>query len=517
MTTAWLLLRSQVVACAYGVLLLAAGCGGGGSPAPADNPTPAAPAPPPVGQIGAAAWLQPSATTERDVFSTSLQAPVTASLTLQAPGVKYWFRYSYDPTLSDVSHTFRTVDDGIDFSISFKVFPERAPGNYTDTLSVSICYDEACARPAPGSPYALPLRMNVGYYAQAEPGVALLVPLRTTVLNHDVVDSAYSQALDAVITASARPTPLLRVHDLRSGLTRSIALLTEPTSLSLGTDGLQAAVGHDAAVSLVNLREGAVQPVRRLNVPMAVGTVVLAGTRVVAVGAQTFNWNDVYWVDTTTEVVTKAGPPGFAWVYGRPDAVLHPAGDRVYFANRGLSPDDVARMDMASDPAAARVVDSRYHGEYPFCGRVAASPDGRRLYTGCGIVLSTAPLLDDDMLYAGRMALSTTPSFGGPYVAAAVSVSPDSASIALLEEDRYYCNALSSNFTECHTRVAVFDATTLTRRSFAGLSPYVRGSDRLKQWGRRLMHRADGSLIVIAEVRTRNETAPTWLLHSVSP
>jgi hypothetical protein len=434
---------------------------------------------------------------------------------MQAPGVAYWFRYSYDRDLADVTHSFRVADDGLDFSIRFKLFPERAPGSYADTLSVSLCYDEACTREVQGSPFSVPLRLEVGYFAQAEVGVTPGVPLQTTALNHDVLGAAYSAALDAVITVSALPEPRLRVHDLRSGLERSIPLLTAPTSLSVGADGLRAAVGHDAAVSLVDLRADASAPVRRMDVPMSVGSVLLAGTRIVAIGAQAFGWNSIYWVDTVTGTATRAGT---GIIYGVAESVLHPAGDRIYMTESGVSPDDVTRMDLGGDPAAALTHDSRYHGEYTFCSRVAISPDGQSLYTGCGVVLRTASLLVDDMLYAGQIALSPGDPLGlQRYVSAGLSVAPNNSSVALLEENWYSCDPRIGQPADCHTRLAVHDTATLARRSLRGLAPYERGGDRLKQWGRRVMHRSDGSLIVIAEVGTRNEATPTWLLHRFSP
>lgn len=516
-------------ALSFGVCLILglAGCGGGGGggsepPAagapgqpPVTPPSPP-PSPPPPGQIGSVNWLQPSVRFERDVFAAGVASSQTASLAMQAPGVGYWFRYTYDDGQYTVNYRFRSADDGIDFDVRPVLFPTRPAGVYTDTLSVRVCYDEACAREVSGSPFQLPLRLDVGYFAKAEEGLTPLVPTQTSVLNHHVVGAAYSRALDAVITVAALPAPTLRLHDLGTGGIRSVPLGAAPTSLSLDASGLQAAVGHDAAVSLVDLRADAVSPVRRFDVPMPVGNVVLAGTRVVAIGADPFSWNPIYWVDTLVGTATRAG--SFVQVYGRGDALLHPAGDRLYLADRGLSPDEVWRMDLVATAANAELRDSRYHGEHPFCSRVAASPDGRRLYTGCGVVLNTAPLLADDLVYAGRMALSTPPPASpGRFVAAALSVAPDGAAVALLEENNYHCEPRIEQLGDCHTRLAVYDSGTLTRRSLAGLAPYQRGTDRLQQWGRFLMHRADGSLIVLTEVRTLSEPSPTWLLHRVAP
>ena len=164
----WILQRFRTVTLALGVLAAVAGCGGGGGSTDA--------------VAIAAAWMQTSVRAERDVFSTAGQPTLTASLSMQAPGVRYWFGYSYDQSLVNVGYNFRTADDGIDFSVTFSVFPERAPGSYTDTLSVRVCYDEACTREVQGSPFTLSLRLDVGYLAPAEVGVTPLLPVQTTVL-----------------------------------------------------------------------------------------------------------------------------------------------------------------------------------------------------------------------------------------------------------------------------------------------------------------------------------------------
>ena len=497
--------RLRTASLALGALVLAA-CGGGGGGASAPEP----PAPP-AGQIGAVAWAQSSARVQLDAFANTAPPAVTASLTVQSTPATYWFRYDYDPSLARVDYMARTADDGIDFIVSFVAFPQRAIGNYTDTLRVTLCHDEACARPVQGSPFTLPLRLEVGYFSQAEAAVTPWVPAQTTVLNHDVVGAAYSAALDAVITVSARPEPVLRVHDLRSGLARSLPLLTAPTSLSVGADGLQAAVGHDAAVSLVDLRAGTAPAVRRMEVPMPVGEVVLAGSRIVATGAQANGMNSIHWVDTVTGRATRLASTS---VYAVADAVLHPAGDRVYLADRGVSPDDITRLDLGGDASTSRTTDSRYHGDYMFCGRAAVSPDGRRLYTGCGVMLSLASALADDMLYAGQLVLSPRdPANMDIYLSTGLSVAADNTSLALLEQRRLACSYPTDGLNDCHTRLAVYDTTTLQRRSLQGLSPFQRGSDRLKQLGRRVMYRADGSLVVVAEALTRGEATPTWLLH----
>lgn len=493
-------------AACVGACLGLAACGGGGGSEVAPGATEMEA---PVRQV---AWSQNQLELQHDVFNPNAPVPVRVALSLQSGARGYWFSYAFDRSLAHVTHTPRSSDDGLDFDVQFVTVPEGEAGVRSGTLSVTLCEDELCNRPVSGSPFVLPLRLEVGYFAQAESGVTAWAPAQTAVLAHDVVSAGYSAALDAVITASAVPEPMLRVHHLQTGLTRQFPLATAPTGLSVGADGLQAAVGHDAAVSLIDLRPGGAQTVQRWAVSLPVGAVALAGQRIVALGGQAFAMNELVGIDTATGAATRLG--GVAAVYGAAQMIRHPVGDRVYLADRGLSPDDVFRLDLAADAAASLLSDSRYHGEYAFCARLAASPDGRRLYTGCGAVLSLDAALANDMTYAGQLALSPRdPALLDTYAAASLSVAPDSANVALLEQRRLACDERASTLYDCHSRLATYDTSTLARRSLVGLPVHVRGNDRLRQWGRHVFHRADGSLLVLAEVRTRGEALPTWLLH----
>ena len=102
------------------------GCGGGGA-GPSGDPTPAT-------KISNVRWLQNEVRLESDVFASSLPRPVTASLAIAASGVRYWFRYSSDPAVVDVSHTFRTADEGIDFSVRFLGSLNSSRGTSSDVI-----------------------------------------------------------------------------------------------------------------------------------------------------------------------------------------------------------------------------------------------------------------------------------------------------------------------------------------------------------------------------------------------
>lgn len=516
--------RARAAVCAGLVGLLVAGCGGGGGggggesvASPPGTPAPPAPPAPPTGGTGNVRWLTASPLqVERDVFEPGGVLTVTASLAINAPDLAYWFGIGHDPSFASVSYNFRTADDGLDIQLDIRTPFDMAPGTYTDTLSVRLCEDEACTRPLAGSPFRLPVRLDVGYRALPEPGLQPLESSASELLAHDVRAVAYSAALDAVVLASSAPVPALRVHRLASGTVDVIPLLTAPTSLALAPDGRRAAVGHDAAVSLVTLDADPASAVRRIAVPAPVNAVALtAGGRIVATAGTAFNWNQVYWIETADGSVVRVGPE-IGQLYGATMLRLHPSGDRVYAADTGVSPDDVHRLDLGEAPSVAEFRDSSYHGTYPFCGLVQPSNGGSRLYTACGVVLTSAADPAADMLYAGRMELSPPRgATGWPFRATSISVAPDDARLALIEQDAFGCDPRSLELSQCHTRVAEYDTTTLARTSLRTMPPFARGDDRLRQWARWVGHRADGSLLVVAELRTKNEPVPTWVLHRV--
>jgi hypothetical protein len=78
------------------------------------------------------------------------------------------------------------------------------------------------------------------------------------------VAADYSPALDRMILASSGPD-LLTILDPVSGANQMIPLVLPPTSLSISTDGLHAAVGHDAWISYVNLATQRVESVLRVT------------------------------------------------------------------------------------------------------------------------------------------------------------------------------------------------------------------------------------------------------------
>ena len=100
------------------------------------------------------------------------------------------------------------------------------------------------------------------------------VPNTVALLPFDVVDAEYSAALDRVVIVSASP-PALHVLNPFTNAYVSVALASTPVAVSVGPDGLHAAVGHDHALTYLDLSGPSI--VGTYVVPYPVGDLALAG------------------------------------------------------------------------------------------------------------------------------------------------------------------------------------------------------------------------------------------------
>ena len=211
-----------------------------------------------------------------------------------------------------------------------------------------------------------------------------------------VIDAEYSKALDAIVAVSESPNALYIYNPVTQSL-RSVALAATPTSVSVGPDGLFAAVGHDHTISYVDLANAIL--VKTLNVSTNVLDIVLAGNGYVYAFPRSDQWATIRCVNIASNTETQhTGRPIYAGTYAR----LHPGGSSIYGANNYISPDDIEKYDI-SPGTAAFLYDSPYHGNYYMCGNLWFSEDGTRIYTPCGNVFRSTNVQSTDMTYAGAL------------------------------------------------------------------------------------------------------------------
>jgi hypothetical protein len=114
------------------------------------------------------------------------------------------------------------------------------PGVYSDVITISVCYDQACTKQAAGSPWTLP----VNYTVTATEGVDYQAQMLAATAS-DIAWSATENRLYAVTTSnsSLSPSSLLEIDPSTATVTRSLSLGGSPSVLSVSDDGLYAYVG----------------------------------------------------------------------------------------------------------------------------------------------------------------------------------------------------------------------------------------------------------------------------------
>jgi hypothetical protein len=213
---------------------------------------------------------------------------------------------------------------------------------------------------------------------------------------YQVIDAEYSRSLDRIVAVSASPHRL-HIYNPASDSGVAVDLPRLPLSVSVGPDGHYAAVGHDALVSYVDLRDGRL--VKTLNLTAEAADIVLAGNGKVYISPVRDQWVNLHAIDiaTNTEVL------GTGIIRADTRYKLHPDGTSLYGANRGLSPSDIEKIDITAHPPA-NLYDSPYHGDYPMCGDLWMSEDGLRIFTACGNVFRASAVRAQDMTYNGSLA-----------------------------------------------------------------------------------------------------------------
>jgi hypothetical protein len=229
--------------------------------------------------------------------------------------------------------------------------------------------------------------------AAAEPPTfSVTVPSGITSLPFRVKDAEFSTALNAIVAVAESPNQL-HIYYPDTDLLVSVNLQVPPTCVSVSPNGLQAVVGHNAWISVVDLST----PSLLKTVPVSANVIdIVHGGNGYAYAFAGDGYTRS--LNLSTDVVVNSN-----YNFRNPAAArLHPAGDRIYGADRGTSPDDVMRINVNNGPAVF-AYDSIYHGDYAMCGDVWISMDGLRLFTACGNTFRASSDPNFDIRFAGKL------------------------------------------------------------------------------------------------------------------
>ena len=203
-----------------------------------------------------------------------------------------------------------------------------------DTLTPSLFAD------AEGT-YKIRLAVETAYNV-ASADVTVTSSATRMVLDYKVIDAEYSSALGRIIAVSDLP-PALHILDPATGSEQVVALVKTPHAVSLEPGGLRAAVGHDHALSIVNLQLARVSTT--FTLPFPVYDVVFGADNRVHCFHDTNSQGvvDLYSAALATHTVTDDTAVRLPWPT---HARLHPSGTTMYTAY------PLARFDVSGAAVA---------------------------------------------------------------------------------------------------------------------------------------------------------------------
>ena len=444
----------------------------------------------------------------RNGDSASVTESVMVS-TLDPSGNSLYVQPSYsgagiaNVTLNKVSATQTRMD------IQFKEAKYFAAGTYPDVIQLNVCIDAGCKFPVAGSPITVNTTFQVTNDPVDEPGVAALKVLSRNALTHNVIDAEYSKALGAVVMVSSWPQSALYLYDTRTGAEKKVPLSKIPTAVSVSPNGLEAAVGHDALITWVDLSTVGLQDVattKALNLSTKAFDLVLDGFGHVHVMPETDQWVSLHSVDIATNSESLVGWLLYAGAHGK----LNPSGNALYTADNGLSPSDIDKWSLDKG-IASYTGDSPYHGDYAMCGNLWMSEEGGTIYTACGNTFRSSTVAAQDMRYTGALPLG-----GGVYGARILSLShsSDLNEVALIEQTWYECTVSSTD--PCYHHLNLYASDTLTRTAQYSLAPVLVAGRAYGQQGVALFHGAKGAgLFMISRLADMPNPAAEYYISVV--
>ena len=118
-------------------------------------------------------------------------------------------------------------------TINLKAPGTLGPGFYSDVVTMSICYDEACTKPAPGSPYSIPVTYTVTASAGRE-FQQQVVSLDLTTLAADPLGTTLYGATAFTNSSAAQ---LVSINPVSGAVTTLLALDDNVSQMVVSQDG----------------------------------------------------------------------------------------------------------------------------------------------------------------------------------------------------------------------------------------------------------------------------------------
>ncbi len=435
---------------------LLAACGGGGA------------------EGGGPAKLRLSTSSVVAAASTTDVAPIGIVNFSVSPMPSREIHASASPTTDGIARVETATDASRGRLRIFFKDPDRlGPGTYSDQVTLNVCYDPACADPLPGSPRVVEVRYTVTGPAAPEPEPALPVsaapadggPLTATTLamgDHDVIDAAYSEALESIVMISTAPTNALYVFDTAANTETKLELAQAPAAMALGSDGRTVAIllaaTESTGAKLVHAALpdfGAPDKVIEASSTVLASSDLLLGSNRVAhllpgpIAELPYGFVISIHLDKKT-----VGTSGFDAPL-RLTGTLHPAGQAIYAVPPlgAAGTGDIVKFAVGAENTRL-LYESDDDGAHPACGRLWVSATGNRLYTACGAAFRASEFRRNDLTHMGNIAL-----FGAPSYIESLSDSVPAGEVAIAQTNAGSC--YRSPVADCSSRLGFYDRETM--------------------------------------------------------
>ncbi len=218
------------------------------------------------------------------------------------------------------------------------------------------------------------------------------------ILSYHIRDAAYSKALDRIVLITSTLHEL-HILDPVTGTDQFLTLPQPPLSLGIAPNGLKAAVGHSAGISIVNLQSRTVE--KMLPSTIAASAVLLTGDA----------WVYAFSESGTAQIIQIANNNVRSFQANATIARLNASSTFAYISPSG----GLGRLDVR-DPSLPPAAQTSLPG-VESCGDFWLSEDGRRFYTACGRVFRSSESIAEDGTpngsLSGALPFSFTTAVGG--------------------------------------------------------------------------------------------------------
>jgi hypothetical protein len=397
----------------------------------------------------------------------------------------------------DGSTSFDTDNDPLTYQWAIKSKPSSSNASLSSVTAMKPTFiaDQL-------GDYILELMVSDGYTISTSSVVKVTAQNTINTLAYEVTDAEYSKALDKVIMVSGLPNQL-HIYDAIANTEQTIPLPLPPSSVSVSPDGLYAAVGYNANISYIDLKNK--QLIKNLSVGTDVLDIVLASNGYIYAFPKRDQWTSIFSINIATgKTTTSQGS-----IYAGTIAKLHPNGLSMYGANNGLSPSDIEKYDIQTGTANISY-DSPYHGDYAMCGNLWFSEEGSRIFTACSNVFKASDSKDQDMIYNGSLA-------GLSYIQNVVHSSLVKKVVAIPATYTNYLGITESSDTELY----VYDDEFLTPSNVLKLPYFIVNNQGYAGHGRYVFfNKSADTLITILKADSKAELSHdngVYTIHYDSP